>query len=57
MFSLQIYIWYIWKEIFHLLTVFGTILLQEDGTFCLEKGKTCKGKPVASWVGESGRWA
>jgi hypothetical protein len=22
-----------------------------------EKGKTCKGKPVGSWVGESGQWA
>ncbi len=30
---------------------FDTKLLQEDGTFFLEKGKTCKGKPVGSWVG------
>jgi hypothetical protein len=52
-FSLQIYIGYIWKGFFHPLMAFGAKLLQEDGNFHLEKGKTCKEKPVGSWVGTS----
>jgi hypothetical protein len=45
-----------WKEIFHPLWEFGAKLLQEDGNFCLEKGKIREGKSVGSWLGASVGW-